>query len=89
MGQSFICRTVGRNWASSDGRCMSGYYYEDAGMICFQYDDGNSPDCWHYFRDGEGLRAEYFLDGVPYPDQTYTLRETDAPQICNGPDVGV
>ncbi|ETX27575.1 hypothetical protein [Roseivivax isoporae] len=74
-------------WSFLDGDCKDGIWYEDAGNICFVYEDNPVPQCWSFFRAEGGLRAVFEND----PGQTvlYEARQDDAPMICHGPDVGV
>ncbi len=74
-------------WSFLDGRCKDGFWYEDARMICFVYDDQPGAQCWSFFREGTGLRAVFQDD----PENTvlYEARQDDAPMMCLGPEVGV
>ncbi|MCR8546524.1 hypothetical protein M4578_01685 [Salipiger sp. P9] len=74
-------------WSFLDGKCKDGFWYEEAGMICFVYDDQPAPQCWSFFREGGGLRAIFEND----PENTvlYEARQDDAPMMCLGPEVGV
>lgn len=74
-------------WSFLDGKCKDGHWYEDAGQICFVYEDTPEPQCWSFFREGSGLRAVFEND----PDSTvlYEANQDDEPMLCMGPDVGV
>lgn len=74
-------------WSFLDGKCKDGFWYEDADRICFVYEDNPDPQCWSFFKEGNGLRAVFEND----PDGTtlYEANQDDAPMLCYGPDVGV
>ena len=74
-------------WSFLDGKCKDGYWYEEANMICFVYEDALSPQCWSFYRDGAKLRAVFQND----PDNTvlYEAQQNEKPMMCFGPDVGV
>ncbi len=73
-------------WSFLDGRCLDGSWYPNAGAICFDYEDGTGPECWRFYDDDSGLRAQFVNDpGVP---QLYELQDSDAPLDCQ-PDAGV
>ena len=74
-------------WSFLDGRCKDGRWYEEAGMICFVYEHTSIPQCWSFFREGNGLRAVFEND--PASTVLYEARQSDEPMICMGPDVGV
>jgi hypothetical protein len=71
-------------WSFLDGNCLRGTWYEAGDAICFVYEDLDSPQCWHFFREG-GLRAQ-FLGGS---SDLKELGQTAEPLDCLGPDVGV
>jgi hypothetical protein len=74
-------------WSFLDGKCKEGFWYEEAGMICFVYDDNPSPQCWTFVAEPGGLRATFENN----PDSTilYEAQQADEPMLCYGPDVGV
>lgn len=74
-------------WSFLDGKCKDGFWYEDAGQICFVYEDNPDPQCWSFFRDGGGLRAVFEND--PASTTLYEAQQDDEPMLCYGPDVGV
>lgn len=74
-------------WSFLDGKCMSGRWYADGPDICFVYDDGPPEQCWRFYRDGAGLRAEF--QGPSGDTTLYSTAETDEPLYCVGPEVGV
>lgn len=74
-------------WAFTGDTCRDGVWYEEAGLICFVYDDDGTPQCWEFWRDGGGLRARFNAD--PAGTELSVVQETDRPLACAGPDVGV
>ena len=75
-------------WSFLDGQCKDGFWYDEAGMICFVYEDNPVPQCWSFYRTGEGgLRAIFEND--PARTSLYEARRNEDPMICPGPDVGV
>ena len=74
-------------WSFLDGRCLDGIWYEADGMICFVYEEYDDPQCWTFFRQGQGLRALFEND--PASTQLYEARQTEEPMLCYGPDIGV
>ncbi len=74
-------------WSFLDGECKDGYWYEDAGQICFVYEDRPDPQCWAFYREGDGLRAEFA--GDPTSTVLYEANQSDEPMLCYGPEVGV
>jgi hypothetical protein len=70
--------------------CMEGEWYtegpENSPAICFVYPaDDLGPQCWRFYREGEGLRAEFLNDGGT--TVLYELVEEDGGLVCGG--VGV
>jgi hypothetical protein len=74
-------------WAFEGEECRTGQWYEDADLICFVYDAGSFPQCWTYFRDANGLRAQFA--GDPPGAEAATVAEIPGPMNCPGPQVGV
>lgn len=74
-------------WSFLDGRCKDGYWYEDAGQICFLYEDSSGPQCWTFFKAPNGLRAIFEND--PESTTLYEAQQDDKPMLCYGPDIGV
>lgn len=73
-------------WSFLDGNCQEGRWYEEAGHICFVYEDMPDPQCWSFVEGSSGLTA-YFQGG----SQTvlYEMQTSPEPMICHGPEVGV
>ncbi len=74
-------------WSFLDGKCKDGYWYEEAGQICFVYEDTPDPQCWSFFKEGEGLRAVFQND--PSSTVLYEAQQDDEPMMCLGPEIGV
>ena len=74
-------------WSFLDGKCREGYWYEEAGNICFVYEDNPVPQCWSFYSSGGGLVARY--ENEPDLPEFYEMRQTEEPMMCLGPDVGV
>lgn len=74
-------------WSFLDGRCQDGVWYEEAGEICFAYDDHPEPICWLFYETPSGLVAE--LAGGEASQQLYETGEAEEPLFCLGPEVGV
>ncbi len=90
-GQAYGAETYLPNrrvrWSFLDGLCKEGFWYEEAGQICFVYEDRPDPQCWSFFQEGDRLRAVFENNA----DSTvlYEAQQSDEPMTCIGPDVGV
>jgi hypothetical protein len=73
-------------WTVLGDDCKAGHWYEDAGMICFQYEDDPAPDCWTITLNGPGMIARYA--GNPSDAEPVVVEETTEPMACFGPEVG-
>ena len=60
-------------WSFLDGQCKDGEWYEDAGEICFVYEDSTTPQCWTFLENSGGLVARF---------ENYTKRMTWAKKCC-------
>ncbi len=74
-------------WSFLDGQCKNGIWYEEAGEICFVYEDRPDPQCWTFTLGAGGLIARFEDD--PEPTELYVAGETGEEMVCIGPDVGV
>ncbi|MEE4188552.1 MAG: hypothetical protein V2I76_08925 [Roseobacter sp.] len=74
-------------WSFLDGKCKEGYWYEDAGQICFVYEDNPVPQCWAFLKEGGNLIARF--ENVPGATELYEADDIGEEMICLGPDVGV
>lgn len=74
-------------WTYLDGECQEGIWYEQAGLICFQYERSpDEPQCWSFLLSGSGLTARYEND--PAATVLIEVEQSDEPLICPGPKVG-
>jgi len=74
-------------WSFLDGRCKEGVWYEEAGQICFIYEDRLDPQCWTFSQSPDGLAARFEND--PVTTELYEAQDTGDEMLCLGPDVGV
>lgn len=74
-------------WAFTNDVCKIGHWYSDGPLICFVYEDQANPQCWKFWRDGPGLKAQF--EGDAAGRELTVVRETTTPMACSGPDVGV
>ena len=75
-------------WSFIGEECQQGLWYEEAGNICFLYDNApDNPQCWTFWRHEDGLRALFAGEGSA--TELYEVSRTREPLICEGPDVGV
>lgn len=74
-------------WSFLDGRCKEGHWYEEAGQICFVYEDRPDPQCWIFYESAAGLVARFGND--PQATLLYESRQSPKPMMCPGPEVGV
>jgi hypothetical protein len=74
-------------WSFLDGDCREGQWYEDAGDICFVYEDRIDPQCWSFRRGPGGLIARF--EGDPGVTELYEVEDTGEAMVCLGPKVGV
>lgn len=70
-------------WADEDGFCSDGTWYQLGEMICFNYGEGAQPQCWWFYLEEYGLRAE-FIDRSADSTLFETARDTK-PLICEVP----
>lgn len=73
-------------WSFLDGRCSDGVWYEEAGGICFVYEDNPDPQCWVFSAGPRGLVADFIGDDAP---RLYEAQSLDEEMLCLGPEVGV
>ena len=74
-------------WSFLDGNCKDGIWYEQAGQICFVYEDRPEPQCWTFTHGANGLIAQF--ENEPEGLELYEADMADEPMLCLGPDVGV
>ncbi|MFV0335199.1 MAG: hypothetical protein ACK5JR_14155 [Tropicimonas sp.] len=74
-------------WSFLDGDCRKGRWYPQGHLICFAYEDRETPQCWTFYAEGGSLRAMF-----ESPDnglELYEAGETDEDLLCLGPKIGV
>lgn len=74
-------------WSFLDGECKDGMWYEDAGQICFVYEDRLDPQCWSFSQGKNGLIAQF--ENNPEATELYEAQDIGEEMLCYGPDVGV
>ena len=74
-------------WSFLDGRCQEGEWYEEAGLICFTYENQPDPQCWSFEKGPSGLIARF--ENEPMQSELYEVEQSVEPLLCLGPDVGV
>lgn len=74
-------------WSFLDGKCKEGTWYEDAGQICFIYEDSDTPQCWSFHQDSGKLVARF--ENLTGATQLYEADDIGQEMICLGPEVGV
>lgn len=74
-------------WAFLDGECRDGVWYQQSDMICFDYEDGIETQCWRFFEQTGGIRAEFANSDTEI--ELYEAAESDDPMYCKGPEIGV
>lgn len=72
-------------WADDEGVCSDGTWYQMGEMICFDYGEGTVPQCWWFYLENHGLRAE-FVDGSADSTLFETGRD-DEPIECRAPGI--
>ncbi|MDX2485848.1 MAG: hypothetical protein QNK42_19570 [Pseudodonghicola sp.] len=74
-------------WSFLDGNCKEGIWYEEAGQICFLYEDRLDPQCWTFSHGPGGLIARFEDD--PQATELYEAEDIGEQMLCYGPEVGV
>lgn len=74
-------------WSATDNKCETGEWYPSGDMICFVYDGDPEPKCWSFYKTDAGIQAFYQND--PAQTMLSIIRESIAPLLCLGPEVGV
>lgn len=73
-------------WAFSADECQYGVWFPQGDEICFVYDNDPTPQCWTFWKQGNGLRARF--TGDPAGTELAEVDQSDEPLACPGPDVG-
>ena len=84
----FANRRVTWAFLGSDD-CLEGTWHAEgppeSPAICFEYEDDIGPQCWRFYHEGNGLRAEFLGEGGGLT--LYELKDDDTGLVCGG--VGV
>lgn len=74
-------------WAYTEGQCKTGFWFEQAGQICFSYENEPDLQCWTFHDTAVGLKA--YFNGDQENEPLVSLDESPEPLNCSGPEVGV
>ena len=74
-------------WSFLDGECRQGEWYEDAGLICFVYEDNPNPQCWSFMKGANGLIARF--ENRADTTELYEAQDIGEKMLCLGPKIGV
>lgn len=74
-------------WSFLDGECIEGEWYEEAGNICFVYENMPDPQCWTFSMGAQGLIARF--ESNPQSTSLYDAQDVGQELLCLGPKVGV
>ena len=75
-------------WSFLDGQCLEGEWYEaENGLICFLYEDRETPQCWSFAEGSGGLIARF--ENNPEAIALYEAQDRNEELLCLGPKVGV
>ncbi len=74
-------------WSFLDGKCQEGVWYEEAGLICFVYENQPDPQCWSFQQGSRGLIARF--ENNLQNTELYEVEKSVEPLLCLGPEVGV
>lgn len=74
-------------WSFLDGECKDGYWYENAGQICFVYEGNPAPQCWAFSTEGGKLSAQF--ENMPGATELYEADDIGEEMICLAPNLGV
>lgn len=74
-------------WAFTQDECREGSWYEKGPQICFVYDNPNDPQCWLFFKQANGLAAQFMGPGGG--SLLSEVAKSASPMACAGPQVGV
>lgn len=74
-------------WSFLDGQCKEGFWYEEAGQICFVYEDNPTPQCWAFTTEAGKLTARF--ENLPGATELYEAEDVGEEMICLAPNLGV
>lgn len=75
-------------WRYIDGSCAWGRWYESDGLICFEYENADGPQCWDFQGDGTSFSAALVENGAPTGLLLHLSGMDQRPLDCPGPGVG-
>ena len=73
-------------WSFLDGECKDGFWYEEAGQICFVYEDIQAPQCWAFSTNNGKLIARF--EDLPGATELYEAEDVGEEMICLAPNLG-
>ena len=76
-------------WQYEDGSCVDGIWYEEAGAICFDYEDNFPAQCWIFAERDDEYFARLRGSSPDAPGQLQLFSIDEDPLECAGPDLGV
>lgn len=100
LGKTLDYATGGQVWGSEayfegrrvrdadlGGPCLDGSWFPQGDAICFVYPAREGLHCWHFWREGDRVLAQY-LSAAP-DEAPQEVTEAASPLACPDPDVGV
>ena len=75
-------------WRFADGSCQQGRWWDDGDRICFDYQNGDGPQCWRFHPRPGGFAAALVENGGETGFVLELAASDTAPLDCPGPDVG-
>lgn len=75
-------------WRYEDGACAWGRWFPRDGLICFEYEGGDSAQCWTFEGDGTSFSAALIDQGGPTGLLLHMTGADTRPLACPGPGVG-
>ncbi|MEM8789478.1 MAG: hypothetical protein AAGE76_14555 [Pseudomonadota bacterium] len=76
-------------WQYGDGSCTRGTWYIQGEAMCFVYEDAPVPQCWIMAERPAGVFVRRAGTEPGHGSEIRLDRETTAPLVCAGPDLGV
>lgn len=75
-------------WRYAGADCQRGVWRGEGDRICFAYEGGEGPICWHFLDTGAGHAAALVEGGTETGFRLKLDRIDTAPLDCPGPEVG-
>ncbi|MEP5758303.1 MAG: hypothetical protein ABJ327_03125 [Litoreibacter sp.] len=73
-------------WSFANGECEFGEWFPREDQICFQYENQNTPLCWH-FVEQDGIKRARVVGDDPVAD-LHIVAQDKQPVNCEAPNVG-